>query len=193
MMPFVTIRMDLEILILSEVSQKEKDTYHMLSFTCGISNITQMNLPAEQKQTKTQRTDLWLRRGREGERGERDWEFGISRCKLLYIEWINNNVLLYSTGNHIQYCINISIKLKWKQFFLLYFNLESIYFVSLQSVGRLHSLLSHSKLNQNTFHNCKVALLEISDKQGIPVAAPHNKLDQYPRGCGFNPWPRSVS
>ena len=32
-----------------------------------------------------------------------DWEFGISRCKLLYIGWINNKVLLYSTGNYIQY------------------------------------------------------------------------------------------
>ena len=32
-----------------------------------------------------------------------EWEFGISRCKLLYIEWINNKVLLNSTGNYIQY------------------------------------------------------------------------------------------
>ena len=32
-----------------------------------------------------------------------DWEFGINRCKLLYGEWINNKVLLYSTGNYIQY------------------------------------------------------------------------------------------
>ena len=32
-----------------------------------------------------------------------DWEFGISRCKLLYIGWINNKVLLYSTGKYIQY------------------------------------------------------------------------------------------
>ena len=32
-----------------------------------------------------------------------DWEFGISRCKLLYIEWINNKVLLYSRENYIQY------------------------------------------------------------------------------------------
>ena len=32
-----------------------------------------------------------------------DWEFGIGRCKLFYIEWINNKVLLYSTGNYIQY------------------------------------------------------------------------------------------
>ena len=35
--------------------------------------------------------------------GGMDWEFGISRCKLLYIEWINNKVLLYSTGNYTQY------------------------------------------------------------------------------------------
>ena len=35
--------------------------------------------------------------------GGLDWEFGISRCKLLYTEWINNKVLLYSTGNYIQY------------------------------------------------------------------------------------------
>ena len=34
-----------------------------------------------------------------------DWEFGVSRCKLLYIEWINNKVLVYSTGNYIQYSV----------------------------------------------------------------------------------------
>ena len=33
---------------------------------------------------------------------EKDWEFGVSRCKLLYIGWINNKVLPYSTGNCIQ-------------------------------------------------------------------------------------------
>ena len=31
-----------------------------------------------------------------------DWEFGVSRCKLLRLEWTNNKVLLYSTGNYIQ-------------------------------------------------------------------------------------------
>ena len=30
-------------------------------------------------------------------------ESGGSRCKLVCIEWINNKVLLYSTGNYIQY------------------------------------------------------------------------------------------
>ena len=32
-----------------------------------------------------------------------DGEFVVSRCKLLYIESINYEVLLYSTGNYIQY------------------------------------------------------------------------------------------
>ena len=32
-----------------------------------------------------------------------DGEFGISRCKLLYIEWINNMVLLDNIGNYMQY------------------------------------------------------------------------------------------
>ena len=35
--------------------------------------------------------------------GERmEWEAGVSRCKLLYMEWINNKLLQYSTGNYIQ-------------------------------------------------------------------------------------------
>ena len=35
-MPFAATWMQLEIIILSEVSQKEKDKYHMISLTCGI-------------------------------------------------------------------------------------------------------------------------------------------------------------
>ena len=35
-MPFATIWMDLEIIILSEVNEKEKDKYHMKSLICGI-------------------------------------------------------------------------------------------------------------------------------------------------------------
>ena len=34
--------------------------------------------------------------------GGKDWEFGISRCLLLYIGWINNKTLLYSTENYTQ-------------------------------------------------------------------------------------------
>ena len=31
-----------------------------------------------------------------------DWEFGVSRCKLLHLEWMRNEVLMYSTENYIQ-------------------------------------------------------------------------------------------
>ena len=36
MMPFAATWMDLEIIILSKVSQKDKDKYHMVSLTCEI-------------------------------------------------------------------------------------------------------------------------------------------------------------
>ena len=35
-MPFAVTWVDLEIVILSEVSQTQKDKYHLLSLTCGI-------------------------------------------------------------------------------------------------------------------------------------------------------------
>ena len=35
-MPFEATWMQLEIIILSEVNQKEKDKYHMISLMCGI-------------------------------------------------------------------------------------------------------------------------------------------------------------
>ena len=35
-MPFAATWMDLEIIILSEVSQTKKDKYHMISLICGI-------------------------------------------------------------------------------------------------------------------------------------------------------------
>ena len=37
--------------------------------------------------------------------GGRDWkdrEAGVSRCKLLHLEWISDEVLLYSRWNYIQ-------------------------------------------------------------------------------------------
>ena len=39
------------------------------------------------------KTDLWLPRGK----SEMDKEFGVSRCRLLHLEWIRNEVLLHST------------------------------------------------------------------------------------------------
>ena len=38
-----------------------------------------------------------------GERGgsRMDLEFGVAKCKL-YLEWISNELLLYSTGSYVQ-------------------------------------------------------------------------------------------
>jgi len=61
--------------------------------------MTQMNISMKQ----THREQTCGCQGEEADDVGMDWEFGISRCKLLYIEWINNKVLLYRTGNYIQY------------------------------------------------------------------------------------------
>jgi len=45
-------------------------------------------------------TDLRLLRG---SWGGMDGEFGVSRCRLLHLEWISNKVLLYGTGNCVQF------------------------------------------------------------------------------------------
>ena len=31
-----------------------------------------------------------------------DWEFGVSKCKLLHLEWMSSEALMYSTGNYMQ-------------------------------------------------------------------------------------------
>ena len=56
------------MIILSEVSQTEKDKYHMLSLICGLYNMIQMNLFP--KQTQGQRTDLKLLKGKGWGRGD---------------------------------------------------------------------------------------------------------------------------
>ena len=52
LMPFAAILMELQILILSEESQKEKDKYHMMSLICGIYNMEQMILSKKKKKQK---------------------------------------------------------------------------------------------------------------------------------------------
>ena len=34
-----------------------------------------------------------------------DWEFGVSRRKVLHTEWTDSKVLLHSTGNYIQHIV----------------------------------------------------------------------------------------
>ena len=58
------------------------------------------NEPTYKTETDSQayKTDFEVAK-REWVWGKVEWEFGISRCKLLHIGWINNKALLYSTRN----------------------------------------------------------------------------------------------
>ena len=38
----------------------------------------------------------------EGQGSGMDWELGFRSCKLLHLEWIGSEVLLYRIGNYIQ-------------------------------------------------------------------------------------------
>ena len=60
--------------------------------------MAQVNISTKQKETHRHREQTCSCQG-----GGKDWGFGISRCELLYIGWINNKILLYSTGNYIHY------------------------------------------------------------------------------------------
>ena len=57
-----------------------------------------MNPSTKQKQAHRQTEQTCSRQGGSG----REWEFGVGRCKLLYLEWMGDEALLYSTGNYIQ-------------------------------------------------------------------------------------------
>ena len=56
-MPLAATWMCLDIIILSEESQKEKDNYHMITLICGIEKMTQVNLSMKQKQNHTHREE----------------------------------------------------------------------------------------------------------------------------------------
>ena len=89
-----------QTLILSEVSQKEKDKYYMISLISGISYTVQMNLSTEKKNRGLEEQTCAFQEGRGG--SGMDWEFGVNGCKLLLLEWIGNEILLCTTGNYVQ-------------------------------------------------------------------------------------------
>ena len=60
--------------------------------------MAQMNLSIEKKQTHRHGEQTCGCQGREGWGGT-DGKFGVDRYKLLYLEWVSNEVLLNSTGN----------------------------------------------------------------------------------------------
>ena len=55
-----------------------------------------------ERDSQTQRTNLWFWAGGWGEGEGIVREFGMGMCTLLYLKWIANKDLLYSTGNSAQ-------------------------------------------------------------------------------------------
>ena len=97
-MPFTATWMELETVILSEISQKEKNKYRMISHIWSLTYGT--NEPFHRKENHgLGELTCGCQGGGGGNR--MDWEFGVNRCKLLPLEWISNEILLYSTGNYI--------------------------------------------------------------------------------------------
>ena len=60
--------------------------------------MAQTNLSTEKKQTHGLGEQTC---GCGGGGSGMDWESGVNRGKLLHLEWISNEILMYSTGNHI--------------------------------------------------------------------------------------------
>ena len=90
-MPFAVTWLELETLILSEVSQKEKNKYHMISLIIwNLKYGTNEPFYRKKKQTHGHGEQTCGCQGREGWSGKS----GFSRCKLLHLEWIVNEILL---------------------------------------------------------------------------------------------------
>ena len=76
--------------ILSEISQTEKEKYHTTSLICGIEKeMIQMILLTKQKKTHRLRKRNY---DCQGDRIVR--EFGMDMYTLLYLKWITNKGLL---------------------------------------------------------------------------------------------------
>ena len=86
----------------TKLSLTEKEKYHM--YQLYVNSKVQHKLTYMQKRNRLRdREQTCSCQGGTG--GGMDCEFGISRCKVLHIEWINNKVLLHSTRNSIQYSV----------------------------------------------------------------------------------------
>ena len=89
------------------MEQSKSERKRQISYITYMWNLKydRMNLSMKQKQTHRHREQTCGYQGGGGSQGGLDWKFRASRCKLLYqyIEWKNNTVRLYSTGNCVQY------------------------------------------------------------------------------------------
>ena len=110
---FVETWVDLETVTQSEVSQKEKNKYHILMHICEIQkNGTDEPVCKAEIQTQMQRTNVWTPRGKHGGGGGgvMNWVIGIDIYTLIRIQWITNKNLMYKKINKIQKKTNLLCK-----------------------------------------------------------------------------------
>ena len=92
---FSAIWMQLEIIILSQGSQKEKDKYCGPStYMWNLKYSTNEPIYKSKINSQTQRTDVVAK----GEREESGREFGVFRRKLLRSEWADNKFCCIAQG-----------------------------------------------------------------------------------------------
>ena len=99
-MPFEAKWMNLEIIILREVSQKEKELPYGIIYMWNLKYDTNQ-LIYETNRIKDIENKLVVAKGNGDGRGE-EQEFGIYRCKPVYTERTDNKILLNSTVNYSQ-------------------------------------------------------------------------------------------
>ena len=91
-----------QIIIPSVVSETEKDKYYMLSLICGIQKKWYKWTYLQDRNRLTDlENELMVTRGQEWGEGIFR-ELGINMYTLLYLKWMTNKDLLYSTGNSAQ-------------------------------------------------------------------------------------------
>ena len=96
----VEMWMDLETVIQSKVSQKEKNKYRISMRICEPRKMVQMNRFAGQKQQHRCREQTYGHQGGKvvggsGGGGVMNWEIGIDMYALICIKQITNKSLLY--------------------------------------------------------------------------------------------------
>ena len=100
------------------------------------------------------------------------WEVGVSRYKLLYIEWINNKVQQYQTENYIQYPM---INHNGKEYFK-----KQYYMCMKVKVAQLCQTVCNPKdYGQNTGVGSLSLLQGIFPTQGSNPCLPHRRRILY--------------
>ena len=93
-MPFVAIRMDLEIIILSEVTQTEKDKLYYITYMWNLKKMIKMDFLQDKNRlidikNKFMVKQTCYQRGKDIG-GHINQEFGVNKYTLLQIKQINN-------------------------------------------------------------------------------------------------------